>query len=747
MIKNEKAITALLSTFPTAESFISFYQINDNSSICESFVGFAARNGIITTPDIENLEQFIRAHTDRRENFRVTGDHNNFEELLKKKGETLRLNLSLRALCNRINALLTTHRIDLPQVTHSMLIRLKKEPLDTAYKLNVLRSIAFWLGYERPEISRTWNFETLIKLFPEGAGSQKNGDYNEGVRIGFALTSRGEVIDHEIIGWLKKAVKSYIGEAIGHFLYGKWGKVKAYDITTLYVDFPKEKEGGNLAHYMECLKSAVALAHQIAIRWPLSKYYSKNRFLSIAVTAGEYGVLENHMLSLLNTGLPDDPMIRISDYARYGLLINDIHVILCPKPVEARLFNGESLPIWWITSIWTTHYFDFVPDLLHDETLQNSPASIEKLDRLLWPMGSEEAASGKTSDDNAIATFFKYPHHSLLGVEIAKTLYYRKRCSEAAEILRIVLSINPTDLVARTLRMMLLRNMALDTPSPRTAAAVFRQAIQEADNIREHCDFHTEDFYCEYAIVYLAQAMSTVRYMRNHPEVRANMKEFKNLQRSVYKALDQAKQLFEKGMSVSSSGTRSSFLLKIAAVLKTMLTADAELFVNPDKPILGGADIFQQESMDVQWQIGYRRSELPVQKQDELVVRITIQKGDIYNAAISLGSYRPTTLFCNAVALWDFLPVHTVLTAKIVRERLQNAIDIARRAQDANVGIYAFTRTYSEMIPADEYIEQMQKALNIIDEEVGGNLSGRDNSEIIPGPADGRPVKLFTLNF
>ena len=185
---------------------------------------------------------------------------------------------------------------------------------------------------------------------------------------------------------MKKTIKSYISEAIGHFLYGKWGKVKAYDITTFYIDFPKEKEGGNLVHYMECLKSAVALAHQIAIRWPLSKYYSKNRFLSIAITAGEYGVLDNHLLSLLNASLPDDPMIRMSDYARHGLLINDIHVILCPKPEEARLFNGESLPIWWITSLWTTHYFDFVSDLLHDETLQNSPASIEKLDRLLWPM-------------------------------------------------------------------------------------------------------------------------------------------------------------------------------------------------------------------------------------------------------------------------------------------------------------------------------------------------------------------------
>ena len=746
MKQNEKTISALLSTFPKVEWFNLFCQTAENVSICNSFVDFAHRSGIIDTPDVENLEQFIRAHADNAVMFKMPGDMN-FEELLKKKGEMLRLNLSLRALCNRINTILTTHRIDLPHVTHSMLIRLKKEPLDTAYKLNVLRSIAFWLGHERPEISRTWNFESLMKLFPENTGSQKNGDYTEGVRIGFALTSRGEVIDHEIIGWLKKAIKGYVSDAISHFLYSKWGKVKSYDITTLYIDFPKEKEGGNLAHYMACLKSAVALAHQIAIGWPLSKYYSKNRFLSIAITAGEYGVLDNHLLSLLSASLPGDPMIRLSDYARHGLLINDIHVVLCPKPEEARLFNGESLPIWWITSIWTTHYFDFVPDLLHDEALQNSPASAEKLNQLLWPMEEASGASSKINEQNAISTFFKYPHHSLLGVEIAKTLYYRRCYLEAAEILRMVLSINPKDLVARTLRMMLLRNMALDTPSYRTAAAVFRQAIQEADNVRQHCDFHTEDFYCEYAIVYLSQAMSTVRHMRTHPEICANAIEFRKLKRTVYQDLDQAKHLFEKGMSVSSSGTRSSFLLKIAAVLKKILERDAELFVNHEKPIIAGSDIFQQESMDVQWQIGYRRSELPVHKQEELVSKITIQKGIIYNASISLLSYRPTIEFCNAVALWDFLPVHTVLMAKMVRKSLENAIDIARQARKENVCIYAFTRTYGEMIPAEEYVEQMQKALKMIDEEVGGDLRGRDDLEIITGPAQSTPPKLFTLNF
>ena len=65
---------------------------------------------------------------------------------------------------------------------------------------------------------------TLINLFPESGAAQKSGDYNEGVRIGFALTSRGEVIDHEIIGWLKKTIKSYINEAISHFFTANGAK-------------------------------------------------------------------------------------------------------------------------------------------------------------------------------------------------------------------------------------------------------------------------------------------------------------------------------------------------------------------------------------------------------------------------------------------------------------------------------------------------------------------------------------------
>jgi hypothetical protein len=99
------------------------------------------------------------------------------------------------------------------------------------------------------------------------------------------------------------------------------------------------------------------------------------------------------------------------------------------------------------------------------------------------------------------------------------------------------------------------------------------------------------------------------------------------------------------------------------------------------------------------------------------------------------------------VALWDFLPVRTVLTAKKVMERIRGAMEIARRAQKENVCIYSFTRTYGEMIPAEEYIQHMEKALKMIEEAGGGDLGGREDSEILPAPPGGRQPLLLTLNF
>jgi|GEM_PF-6241294 len=51
MTKKEKAISALMAVFPAAETFTVFSQNSDNAIILDSFINFAARNGIIKVAD------------------------------------------------------------------------------------------------------------------------------------------------------------------------------------------------------------------------------------------------------------------------------------------------------------------------------------------------------------------------------------------------------------------------------------------------------------------------------------------------------------------------------------------------------------------------------------------------------------------------------------------------------------------------------------------------------------------------
>jgi hypothetical protein len=742
MKKESNSLSALLAVFPTVDTFAEFCEEVDNKKALESFLSFAFRNDLIKKEDGKSLQALIRQHSRANTNL-IPPNHLSFEDLLEKKEEILKMNLSGRALTDRVNSLIKEQLIELPKVSNSMLTRLKKEPADTLYKQNVLRSLAFWLGHERADLSPLWNFETLRRLCGEKKPSE---NYREGIRIGFALYGRGDVIDHDIVGWLKKALRNYIEQSVGHFFYGRWGRVRSHDITTLYVDFPKEEESGTPASYQQCLRSAVSLAHQIAVRWALSKYCTKNRFLSIGIVAGEYANLDNYLLPILNTKLPGDPVIRVTDYVRQCLLINDIRANLCERPNETTLFNGEALTIWWVVALWSTLYFDFVPDLLEDRILQTNPASVESLNRLLWPPEEKKPTDFEKDEPNAVTTFFKVPHNSLLGVEIAKTLYYRHRFWEALEIIRIVLSIDPTHVIARTLRMVILRNLAIDALSFSVSEHLFKQAEQEALYVREYCSDQSEDFFCEYAVGYLAKAMSTVRYMRKDKGIINRQQEFEQLKQAVFSEFDQAEDLFEKGMTVSPSGIRSSYLLDSVRVLKAILKNDEALFTDPQKPIDGLPDIVRQPSIDLQWQIGFSREDIPPQQRAEFIFQSALQKFKIHDDSISLEAYRPTTYFCHITSLWDFAPVRTVAIAKRAVHFLREATEIARSIEKDDLCMYSFTRTYGEMMPAKEFIQHMEKSLKMIEDYVGEDLSNRDDQEIID-PKGNLSSMLMTLNF
>ena len=739
--KNRR-ISALMAAFPTHENFSAFARNSENAKALKSLILFAEKHRIIPSRDAAALERFIQENARQREDLKPPSPMN-FADFFDQKQALLELNLSVRALTERMNALLDQCELDLPRVSNSMLSRLKKEKADTLHKKNVLRSLAFWLGHDRGYLGPHWNYETLVELC---RGGMTQAEHKEGVRIGFALYSRGDVIDHEIVGWLKNELKGYIQQAIGRFAYGRWGKVRSRDITTLYVDFPKEEAASNPSAYRQCLRSALSLAHQMAIRWALSRHYTQNRFLSIGIAAGPFDGLDNHLLPILSARLPGDPAIRLTDFARQCALINDIRALLFPAPTEVTLFNDETLTIWWVMGVWSTLYFDFVPDLLVDETLGADPESAALFTAALYPsilkMENKDA-----KDHNALAAFLRYPHNSLLGLEIAKTLYYRRRFWDANEILRIILSLDPTHLNARTLRMILFRNLAVEAPSHSIAEGMFEQAYLEAGLIKQNCQYLAEDFYCEYAVIFLAQAMLTLRRLREGRGAIEGDYNTEGFKKKIFAGLDRAEAEFWKGATISPTGIRAVYLLNSVKVIRNVLKHDDSLFTSPEKPLDCTPQAVRKPIHEVQWQLGYLREDLPQYPSHEMVGAIFDMNTKIHDDSISLQAYRPTTNYCTAAVWWDLYPTRTIGCAKRAVRLLEGAAELAREMEEKGVCIYAFTRTYGEMISAQEFISHIDRMLEMIRKTAGKDFAQRPDSEVIE-PKDDEPMNLLmTLNF
>ena len=201
----------------------------------------------------------------------------------------------------------------------------------------------------------------------------------------------------------------------------------------------------------------------------------------------------------------------------------------------------------------------------------------------------------------------------------------------------------------------------------------------------------------------------------------------------------------QKGMTVSPSAIRSAYLLDSVRVLQAILQNDDEIFVNPEKPIDGKPDIVKQPSKNLQWQFGYLREDLPQEHQYDFMEAMLNKSVWIHDDSVSLQAYRATTHFCTAVMWWDFFPVRTIAVVKRALQLLYNALAMAKAAEKDGVCVYSFTRTYGEMMPAQEFIRHMERSIRMI-ETKAGDLSKRDDREIIEPDEDLSSI-LMTLNF
>lgn len=116
-----------------------------------------------------------------------------------------------------------------------------------------------------------------------------------------------------------------------------------------------------------------------------------------------------------------------------------------------------------------------------------------------------------------------------------------------------------------------------------------------------------------------------------------------------------------------------------------------------------------------------------------------------HDDSISLQAYRPTSYFCTAVAWWDFFQIRSVATTKRTVQILRGARDIAASVAPKDVCIYSFIRTFGEMMPADQFIDAIDRSIKMIEEYAGPDLYRRDEEDILE-PRGRLSSMLMTLN-
>ncbi len=628
-----------------------------------------------------------------------------------------------------------TRRFRLPDVQASMISRMRKNfNPNTRAKQNLLRVIAFWIGLNRPYWG--WNFLTLMEM-KKRADPQSETDQNAGVRIAFQVTGRGDVLSPEAVEWLKGELMECMKSLEMFYIDPRQVTSAA---TTVFVNIPRLKGyAGDLTLYSRALRNGMALAHQMLIRWNLNSFSGLGSHIVIAIAAGGFTDLDMFIQAMLKARLSEEDLIRMTPFVHLCANLSEIKVVFRHPPREVRLYDGETLRVWCVNSLWSHIYYDFVPPLV--KSLPGDSSGYRRFKKSL--------AISDVRENPVLASVYKHLENSLLIIEIAKTCLAKGMFHEADGFISILLAIHPFHVVARAVRMIIRLNIALYQPEFSAARISFAEAVNEGEFIIEKCRVEDEEVFCELGQVYLCLARRMFSMCRKtHDEAHR-----KTLRDEVMKNLTNARRCFEKGRTISPSGKGKRSLhwcFRICAVQR-VLEADEQAFAaaGEDAGVLTDRfDIFRQTAMEFFCSLGWAQR-LPEkgkgyspEEEAEFFEHI-FQSFQLYDNAVLLKTYAANIKYAFAVLVFDFTPRLTVGLLKMVLTLLDESKNQAHALDAKTSDIRTIVNCYSQIQPARTLLERIGRADEYLRSHYKDELALDDDHSI----ERGREVKFTLINF
>jgi len=709
---------SLWNAFPSVASFNDFKETDReiSSKSIPQIIKFAYKNGIIAKETEKEFVEFIAG------NHIVDTDKPLPEELtFSDVVEILCGNFSVNSLIIQLETITT--EFSLPEIKASMITRLKKNySLNTAKKRSLLRVIAYRLAQKRPDLK--WHYEMLSKIT---VGSAKNIDDTKeksGVTITLHLQGKGEIITPTDISWLKTELSKCI-EYLNLAGHVNNKTIVSSGAASFSLKFPKKQGPPEQPRlYDRAIRDSLALAHQMAVRWLLCDHSSPQKKLIIIIHAGLVSETNLVIQPLLETKLTGETGIYLTEYAHLCARVAEVKVGF--ERYANKLISDESFidHIWVVKYFSAYNYYDYIPYLLEERMLPESPKDPSYIQFQLSLYFPEMFPDCKFE---ALQAMNKFPHSSLLLIEIAKVLRVRQMQYEADAVISNLLLSDPYNVIARTMRMLIFENIAHSHTNFHVAELAFDRATAESEFIIRRCN-SDEISWNEIGILYYGRAKKYINYRRGNSEISSqNITED-----DILNNLQKAKAYFVKGMTASPTGrdATSIFYFTCTICFIELLSSDKNILDKKIYPtLIDKNNIFGKIGMQFFIEIGWLRNEVSLNESTSysllLAVRNIVAR---LNNSLLARIYIPFVKYTFCVLLWDIVPHLTIgICKEILRVLNEVRIETEKLAKD-NLCVYQMSINF---VSTDKFISLLQETINTIKKFITDDeLKKTDNAPI-----------------
>ena len=705
MNDNEKKFSkaGLLAAFPTEKSFREF---QENKEISEKtlrkFLQNAYEEGIIKDETEDAFLDVIWNTSRDMELSPLEGEE--FESIIEKicQRPSPHSPLPQYQLIQKLN--LIARKFGIKDLNPSTISRLKTHfNMKTPTNQITIRILAYWIGENFPDLH--WNYEKFWTLQPPDEIERPKS--SKGVVLAFSIQGkRGIVESDELLKSISDILSECVVERLNAIrslgLSADHLNEKNISSHTTYVSFKlfKKPEPEESA-YIPAIRDSLAIAHQMVIRWLLSKHSGQHRLMLNAIYAGAFSDAELFFQMLLEERISEHYPILLNDLAYQWVQIAKLKVAFKSPPSLFDLRKGYPERIWFVDYFWLHPYFDFVP------ALRDSILAVE--DEL------EKYGRVELQGDVALARQ-KFPHHPLLLIEIVKVLLARKRFDEADRLLTDILVLYPHHILARLSRMFIYEKIAsqpgLDLE---TTEFAFKRALAEVQFIPEDCK--ESEVWSEVGAIYYANASSYFIHTKNVDE--------DSLRKKILDNIEQSRRQFFKGIALSPDGKdiRSLALCLRSQTLKECVIHYTHLL----------DEDFQKDSSHICYRMAIRFFKLlrilpgnfPVNITSEEVEKNETLRKSYYTCVCSIltmniryqnsvmsSSFSPNTLYFFGCLLWDFLPVLTRKLCWLIYMLFRKVISMAAELRQKKLTIYVTSNIYPE--DPQRFIELVKRSIEPI---------------------------------